>query len=140
EHTQRLIALAFSGDREELLRFGWGLNVSAAFAADASNWERYSDMAHYMPAAIGTLIAQMQAVAGHDTSARLGQIRAATLVIHGTEDQMVPFSNAALIAYRIEGARLEVLDAVGHLFFLERPERSAELLREHAQTAAQPVI
>jgi pimeloyl-ACP methyl ester carboxylesterase len=33
-------------------------------------------------------------------------------------------------------ARLEIFDGVGHLFWWERPERSAELVREHAATGA----
>ena len=34
--------------------------------------------------------------------------------------------------------QLEVFDGVGHLFFWERPQRSAELLREHAGVHAEP--
>jgi pimeloyl-ACP methyl ester carboxylesterase len=33
-------------------------------------------------------------------------------------------------------ARLEIFDGVGHLFWWERPERSAELVREHAAAGA----
>ena len=40
-----------------------------------------------------------------------------------------------MIAALIPGARLEILDGVGHLFFWERPERSAELVRAHAAGA-----
>ena len=58
-----------------------------------------------------------------------------TLVIHGTEDRLLPVANGRLIASLIPGARLEILDGVGHLFFWERPERSAELVRAHAAVA-----
>ncbi len=77
-------------------------------------------------------MAQLQAVMGHDTSARLPELRVPTLVVHGTEDQMLPVENGRLIASLIPGARLEILDGVGHLFFWERPARSAELVGEHA--------
>ena len=59
-----------------------------------------------------------------------------TLVIHGTDDQMLPVANGRLIASLIPGSRLEILDGVGHLFFWERPERSAELVRAHAAVHA----
>jgi 3-oxoadipate enol-lactonase len=75
---------------------------------------------------------QMRAIVGHDTSTRLADIAAPTLVVHGTEDEMLPVSNAYAIAERIPDARLEIFEGVGHLFFWEEPERSAELVREHA--------
>ena len=59
-----------------------------------------------------------------------------TLVIHGTEDEMLPVENGRLIASLIPGARLEILEGVGHLFFWEQPERSAELIRAHAAVPA----
>jgi pimeloyl-ACP methyl ester carboxylesterase len=74
----------------------------------------------------------MQAVMGHDTSERLHEIAAPTLVIHGTEDQMLAAANGELIARLVPGARLERLDGVGHMFWWEEPERSADLVAEHA--------
>jgi pimeloyl-ACP methyl ester carboxylesterase len=56
--------------------------------------------------------------------------------VHGTEDQIIPVNNGRLIADRIPDARLEIFDGVGHLFFLERPERSAELIRAHTAVHA----
>lgn len=49
---------------------------------------------------------------------------------------MLPVANAKLIADRIEGARLEILDGVGHMFWVEEPERSARLVRELAGVPA----
>ena len=39
-----------------------------------------------------------EAIAQHDTSARLGEIDAPTLVIHGSEDRMLPCANGEAIA------------------------------------------
>ena len=36
-----------------------------------------------------------------------------------------------MVAGLIPGASIELLEDVGHLFFWERPERSAQLLRAH---------
>jgi pimeloyl-ACP methyl ester carboxylesterase len=59
-----------------------------------------------------------------------------TLVVHGTDDQMLPVENGRLIASLIPGSRLEILDGVGHLFFWEQPEHSAELVRANAAALA----
>jgi pimeloyl-ACP methyl ester carboxylesterase len=81
---------------------------------------------------VPVIMGQLQAIGGHDTASRLGQVAAPTLVIHGTEDQMLPVSNGRTIAERIPGARLEIFEGVGHLFWVEEPDRTLALLREHA--------
>jgi 3-oxoadipate enol-lactonase len=45
---------------------------------------------------------------------------------------MLPVQNGRMIAGLIPDSRLEIFDGVGHLFFWERPEQSAELVRAHA--------
>ena len=50
--------------------------------------------------------------------------------------RVLPVENGRLIASLIPGSRLEIFDGVGHLFFWERPDRSAELLRAHAAVPA----
>jgi 3-oxoadipate enol-lactonase len=82
------------------------------------------------------IIEQTRAVAAHDTHSRLGEIALPTLVVHGTVDQTLPVANGEMIAKLIPGARLELLEDVGHLFFWERPARSAELLVAHARAHA----
>ena len=85
-----------------------------------------------MPANVPTIMAQMQAIMPHDTSARLGSLAVPTLVVHGDEDRMIPVENGRMIAERVPGARLEILEGAGHMFWWERPERSAELVRRQA--------
>ena len=125
-----------TGDREQALRTAWEVNVSRRFAGEQDQFAEFRRLAIELPASLPAIMAQMQAIGGHDTSARLGQIAAPTLVIHGTEDEMLPVANAKLIAEGIPDARLEIFDGVGHLFFWEEPERSAALVREHALAAA----
>jgi pimeloyl-ACP methyl ester carboxylesterase len=125
-----------SGDRERALRAGWEVNVSAQMADDDEAYAAFHATALRRAVAVPVIMQQMQACAAHDTNARLAQLELPTLVIHGTEDQMLPVENGRLIASRIPGARLEIFEDVGHLFFVERPERSAELVREHAAVPA----
>jgi pimeloyl-ACP methyl ester carboxylesterase len=128
---QELAGALLSGDRELALRTGFAANLSAAHVADEANWAPFHAMATALPVPVPLIMLQMQSVMGHDTSARLGSIEAPTLVIHGTEDRMLPVRNGEVIARLIPDARLEVLDGVGHMFWWEQPERSAALVRSH---------
>jgi pimeloyl-ACP methyl ester carboxylesterase len=130
EIVQRLAGPLMSGDREAAIRAGWEVNVSPAFAAQDEHWRRFREVAGQHPASLEAIMRQMGAISRHDLSARLGSIESPALVIHGSEDEMLPVRNAELIAEKIPGARLEILEGVGHLFFWEQPERSAQLVRE----------
>ncbi|HEY3491563.1 MAG TPA: alpha/beta hydrolase, partial [Solirubrobacterales bacterium] len=88
-----------------------------------------------VPAARDVIQLQLQAILGHDTSARLGEVAAPTLIVHGTVDGVLPYANGEMIAGLMPGARLETLADVGHMFWWEQPQRSAELIREHALAA-----
>ncbi|WMY78566.1 alpha/beta hydrolase [Citricoccus sp. I39-566] len=55
----------------------------------------------------------------HDAWDALPSIAAPTLVLHGTEDLMVPTENAALIADRIPDARMRLVPGGRHGFFEE---------------------
>jgi pimeloyl-ACP methyl ester carboxylesterase len=136
EVARRLGEERTSGDRERAIRASWEANVSPSFAADPDAWARFLETGLRRRVAVVVIMAQTLAIAGHDTNARLAALEIPTLVVHGAEDQILPVENAHLIASRISGARLETFDGVGHLFFLERPQRSAELVRDHAAVHA----
>jgi 3-oxoadipate enol-lactonase len=136
EVTERLGQALMSGDRQLAIRTGWEINVSPSAAADPAAWETFLAVTRRRAVAVPVIMAQLQAIAAHDTSSRLPSLEVPTLVIHGSEDQMLPVANGRMIAALVPGAQLEVLDGVGHLFFWEQPERSAELVRAHAAVHA----
>jgi 3-oxoadipate enol-lactonase len=74
--------------------------------------------------------AQYEAVRHHETWDRLPDIVAPTLILHGSEDYVMPPGNGEVIAQRIPGARLQILDGLGHMFWHEDPERSAAAMLE----------
>jgi 3-oxoadipate enol-lactonase len=131
EVGQRLAAGWTSGDREQALRTGFEVNVSAAYAADEGNFAAFRETALDRPVPVPVILAQVQAIGGWHAQDRLAGVRAPTLVVHGTEDQMLVADNGRLIAQRIPGARLVELEGVGHLFWLERPEEVVALVRDH---------
>jgi 3-oxoadipate enol-lactonase len=135
ESAQKLLAGLASGDREQAIRAGYEVNLSPAFRADEDVFTAFHEMATRVPAAKETIELQAQAIFGHDTSGRLGEIATPTLIVHGTVDGVLPFPNGELIASLMPGARFEALEDVGHMFWWEQPQRSAELIREHALAA-----
>jgi 3-oxoadipate enol-lactonase len=136
EVKQRLGEGMMSGDRQLALRASWEANVSRSFAKDADAYAAFLAVSRRRSVAIPVILAQAQATMAHDTSARLARLAMPILVVHGTEDEVIPVENGRLIASLIPGARLEIIDGVGHMFIWERPGRSAELVREHASVPA----
>jgi pimeloyl-ACP methyl ester carboxylesterase len=136
EETQLLGEAMQSGNRDKVFRAMWEINLSPTFRADDSGFAAFVEMASALPARRDLVFRQMRACVQHDTQARLGQIATPTLVVHGTEDRVLGVGNGRQIASLLPAARLELLDGIGHMFWWEQPERSAELIREYALAPA----
>jgi 3-oxoadipate enol-lactonase len=90
-------------------------------------------LAHPFPAQ--AYRAQMWAATLHDCYGRLDRIEAPTLVVHGSDDRMIPMDNGRMIAARIPGARLLELKETGHLYPTEAPgvdEEISAFMRAHS--------
>jgi len=66
-----------------------------------------------------------------DLTARLGEIRAPTLVLGGDQDVVSPPAVARLLAARIPDARVELLAGAAHDFAHARPDEVAAAVRRH---------
>jgi pimeloyl-ACP methyl ester carboxylesterase len=88
------------------------------------------------PAAPGRQLGAI--VASGDLAQQLAGIRTPTLVIHGTKDKMVRKSGGQATARAISGARLEMIDGMGHDLPRGVWSRLVELIASHAR-AAEPV-
>jgi len=135
EDLQMLGTAYASGVAEQVFRAMWEINLSPDFRAEDSRFAAFTEMGSALPAPQPVVLQQMRACGAHDTHQRLGQIDLPTLVIHGDVDRLLGYPNGQQIAARIPGARLETLEGVGHMFWWEQPQRSAELIREHALAA-----
>jgi 3-oxoadipate enol-lactonase len=132
-----LAEAVLSGDPAAAMRAGYQVMISERYGSQEGAYEVYTEVASQHPAPVSLLMAQLAAIMEHDTSERLADVEVATLVIHGTEDRLLESVNGELLAQLIPNARLELLEGSGHMFFWEQPQRSAELVREHASAAAQ---
>jgi 3-oxoadipate enol-lactonase len=73
---------------------------------------------------------QAQAAAGMTFQGVDGEITAPTLILGGTADNVVDYRNAEVLAARLAGARVELLEGAGHLFFWEQPDESVRIINE----------
>lgn len=73
--------------------------------------------------------AQLRAVFGYGgAQPRLGAVDVPTLILHGTQDRLIPPTNATLLATAIRGARVEWLPGAGHVFTTDATERTVEVV------------
>lgn len=65
---------------------------------------------------------QWQAMAEWTSWDGLGSIACPTLVLHGSQDRVVSVENARILAARIPGAELVILEGAGHVYHSEQPD------------------
>jgi len=90
----------------------------------------------YNPAGFGRQIAAITATG--DRRERLATITAPTLVIHGAADPLVPLAGGHDTVANIKGARIEVIEGMGHDIPPELYETIAGAIAAHAKAARQP--
>jgi len=73
---------------------------------------------------------QLYAITGWTSLPWLHNLPLPTLVLAGDDDPIVPLVNGRILARRIPSARLHVINGGGHLFLLERPAETAELVAD----------
>jgi 3-oxoadipate enol-lactonase len=79
---------------------------------------------------------QRQAFASFDIEDRTGAVAAPALILHGSEDAVIPVERGRELSKALGGSRLQVIEGAGHLFFIEQPALSAALITDFLQSAA----
>jgi pimeloyl-ACP methyl ester carboxylesterase len=76
------------------------------------------------------LWAAFEDLLGHPIGARLGELRAPTLIVWGERDHVLPVRHADVFAASIPAARKVIYPDAGHVAMLERPREFNALLTE----------
>jgi pimeloyl-ACP methyl ester carboxylesterase len=63
----------------------------------------------------------------------LRRVKCPALVIWGRDDRLIPLAHGQYYAEHIAGARLETIDACGHMLPFEKPEEFARLVTQFAR-------
>jgi 3-oxoadipate enol-lactonase len=119
ETIMRMVAnQALTGD--EAIEAGWRLGYSDAFiAANRDAMLARSRISSQWSAPRESYLRQVMAAAKHDTYDRLGQISCPVMIIHGSDDVMIPPRNAELLKEGIAQAELHIFEGLGHGYNLE---------------------
>jgi pimeloyl-ACP methyl ester carboxylesterase len=126
---------SLSGD--EALEAGWALGYSRGFI-DSNREQLLARSRHSSEFAAPreSYMRQVLAAAQHDAYDRMHQVQCPVLIIHGSEDLMMPVGNAHLLKERIPHAELAILEGLGHGYNLEGQEQAdaivIDFLRRHA--------
>lgn len=81
-------------------------------------------------------MAQLQGILAWEGHSRIAQITAPTLVIHGESDALVPPGNGELIAARIPGAKLALIEHASHLFLTDQTDAAHKKIFEFLSSVA----
>jgi pimeloyl-ACP methyl ester carboxylesterase len=109
---------------------------SPGFETDAQRLRERTLLAYDRCFSPGGTARQLAAiVASGDRTRELSSITAPTLVIHGAADKLLPSAGGVATAEAIPGARLELIDGMGHDLPVELWPHIADLIAENAARA-----
>jgi len=126
---------------EERARQGLPLILSEAFIENNPDIvdEIVQNRLLYPPDPIG-FRRQVEALNAHDAYDRLPEIKIPTLILHGSDDRLIPVDNGRVIASQIPNAELVILEGRKHCFFQESPDEVSRIildfLRRHSAQKA----
>jgi pimeloyl-ACP methyl ester carboxylesterase len=102
--------------------------------------DRYWDLLRYP----GNREATLDRFAGYKASANTGALKtitAATLILWGRGDKLIPVESADWFSHQLPNARVTIFDGVGHIPMEEAPDRSlAPVLKLLDQVAGKPGV
>jgi len=75
-------------------------------------------------------MAQLRGILAWEAYSRIALITASTLVIHGKSDALIPPINGEMIARRIPGARLVLLEHASHIFLTDQTQAAHQEILE----------
>lgn len=107
--------------------------VSPAWSQAHPDFEARMAAMDATPAPIHARLLHYQASEAHDSWDALPQITAPTLVLHGSDDTINVTANAALLASRIPGAELQLIEGARHSYFEEFRAVASRLVLDFLQ-------
>ena len=121
ETQQRIFDTPEDATEREKIRHRMGPALTDEFLEGSPETvERILDWRQEQDAGEVAREAQTGVGANFDVGDRVHEISVPTLVLHGTDDRVVPVENGELIAEKLPEARLERVEAAPHMLMVER--------------------
>ncbi len=125
--------------QEEAVQQQWTVMFSTQFLETQQHvLAMLTQRALLHPAPPHTSLRHLMAVQRFNTYGRLGLVNVPTLVLTGADDIIIPPANSILLAARIPGASLSMLDGTGHGFFWEASQDVVALLQQFCYATVIP--
>jgi len=116
---------------EELLRNAMPIYFTKSFIQNNPHEvEEYIHRSLLAPIPPHSYRRQLMAAFSFNSYQRLKNIKTPTLVLSGKEDILVPHENSILLAENIPGAKISLLDNLGHALFTPNPTLIAKIIIE----------
>jgi pimeloyl-ACP methyl ester carboxylesterase len=128
---------ALTGD--EAIAAGWELGYSRAYID--RNWDAMmarSRAASEFAAPRESYIRQVIATARHEGLARLERVECPVMIIHGSNDVMIPVGNAHQLKQHLPQAELHILEGMGHGYNLEAQDQADALVIDFVRRHGRP--
>lgn len=128
---ERMFSVPDDADEREAIRYKMRPAVSDGFMEQHEELvEQIVDWRLDSDAPPAARQAQAAAVEAFDASDELDGIEVPVLVLHGTDDRVLPVGNGEILAERIPRADAEFVDGGSHLFFIEDAARVTDRIEE----------
>lgn len=129
EVLQALLAGSAGDASAEARRAALGVVFDpSSFAEHSQAVDFYQQTKEAWPHSAEEVERRRQGLLTFDSRERLAGLRLPTLVLTGAGDVLIPAANSRLLAERIPGAELALVEDAGHVFFVERPEETNRIL------------
>jgi pimeloyl-ACP methyl ester carboxylesterase len=130
ETQERMFGVPADADEREAIRYKMEPAMSDGFWAEHDDLiEQIVDWRLAGDAPPTGREAQAAGVAGFDASDAVGNIEIPTLLLHGTDDRVLPVENSRLLHEKLPNSELETFAGGPHLFFIEQADAVTDRLR-----------
>ncbi|MFB6093892.1 MAG: alpha/beta fold hydrolase [Halanaeroarchaeum sp.] len=136
ETRERMFSVPADADERAAIRWKMEPAVSSGWMErNEGTVERIVDWRLESDASEAAREAQAAAVLDFDVSDRIDDLAVPTLVMHGSEDRVVPTANGERLHEALPDSEFARFDG-GHLFFIESPDAVTDRLRDHLEANA----
>jgi len=127
--------------KREITRQSLGVNLTKKWReTHPEEFERVIDQCSSGTRKVKGILLQYQALSKHDLSEKGHLIQHKTLIVHGDEDELLPYGNAQYMVGKLPNAKLYTMHGVGHMFWVMRPADTPIIVKSFLSLGQVPSV